>query len=520
MATVSVSDDTIFRLHPSAIRINASLVVQSCGPTARAFAPSIMAGGQLCDFFEIQPRLKISNLDDIAAREVPLTLVSKDRGIHFRGTVLPTSEGYLVAARPLISTTEVTSKGIEVSDFPADDPSVQYMMQIAFLKNLRDEAEQTAISLKIARAEIGDILCKSRQVTGFIAHEFNNLLSIIRLNCDRITSSGIARKDIAPAIALVREAAVRGGSVSQSLRALAGKTDLYHREILDDFLRSNWTLLRSLCGPDVTVSCKLEAGSACIDAPLHCLLNCLISLLHAAGLAHQGNVHVHISTRVHPPPFAGESLADEHPMAELGIRIETVLELNGPDLLSRRFRSFFRQDYRETSLEEFAKSAGGTIVYEPCGPHSGIITIGLPLAEDPPPPSPEYLSESEYAKVGRSARTLRHLVVVEDEPAALEAMVELLEFEGFEVAACANAEEALSALEARPDALLVTDVVLPTMDGLSLAQEATRAYPEVKVIIMSGHIPDSGACHQDWTFLQKPLNVDDLVDAICRAGNR
>lgn len=516
--TVGVSDETIFRLNPIAIRIDGSLVVQSCGPTARAFAPSIRAGAQLSDFFQIEPPLAISELGDIAARQVPLNLVSKDRDITIRGTLLPACEGYIITGSVLVFGAHLASKGIQISDFAADDPTVQYLLLIALLQSLRKEAEENAVELKIAREEVGETLSQLRQVTGFVAHEFNNLLSIIGLNCDRIRSRGMLAEDIAPAIGLIREAAARGSSVSQSLRALADKIDPAHRENLDDFLRSNWSLLGSLRGPNVTVSCKLEAGSARIDAPVHGLLNCLINLQHAVGLAYPGDVHVHITTRVSLPSVVETKSGQVQPMAELGITIETTLAPNGTDLLSRRFRSFLRQDYGRTSIEEFAKSAGGTIFYEPCGARSGIITLRFPLAEDHPDHSYEGSSESEYAKAGRSDDGSQQLIVVEDEPAALEAMVELLEFEGFEVTACGNAEEALAALETRPDALLVTDVVLPTMDGLSLAEEATRSYPDVKVIIMSGHIPEFGTWHQDWPFLQKPLNIEDLIDAIRRVG--
>lgn len=106
------------------------------------------------------------------------------------------------------------------------------------------------------------------------------------------------------------------------------------------------------------------------------------------------------------------------------------------------------------------------------------------------------------------------LIVAEDDPDAREALVEVLEFEGFRVIACADGPEALAAFAARPHSILVTDLVLSAMDGITLAREVVRRHPDCRVIIMSGYPPNSRDYPRDWEWLRKPLDIEALVEAI------
>jgi two-component system C4-dicarboxylate transport response regulator DctD len=121
--------------------------------------------------------------------------------------------------------------------------------------------------------------------------------------------------------------------------------------------------------------------------------------------------------------------------------------------------------------------------------------------------------EGEAAETARRPR--RTVVVVEDDVEALEDIAELLEYEGFSVIACANAEQALVALAKTQQATLVTDIMMPGTDGITLARKAVLAFPEIRVVLMSGSDPNRGVGYDPaWAYLQKPINVDDLIEAI------
>lgn len=112
------------------------------------------------------------------------------------------------------------------------------------------------------------------------------------------------------------------------------------------------------------------------------------------------------------------------------------------------------------------------------------------------------------------------LIVVEDDVEAREALVELLELDGYQVDGCANARTAMASLsKAADDAILITDVTLPDADGITLALDATAKFPSCRVIVVSGHPPASRQYPAHWQWLQKPCGMERIVAAIGRLAN-
>ena len=110
------------------------------------------------------------------------------------------------------------------------------------------------------------------------------------------------------------------------------------------------------------------------------------------------------------------------------------------------------------------------------------------------------------------------MLVVEDEDGAREGLAELLTMLGYEVTAVGSGEEA-GALPAEPAPdLLLTDLMLPGIDGAALAAGLRDRWPRLKVVLMSGYTEDEavrrgveeGAVH----FLQKPFDVAALARAV------
>lgn len=505
---MTLASETVFKLHPAAILINHAMVVQAFGPTATSFAPSLACGRCLTDLFDVAPCFDAAMLPLIAANQDPLILVSKERNVRLRGTLYAEGTGYLIVAKPALQDPILATDALQIADFAPDDPFVEHVLQIALLRGLREDAENSARDLMLAWEERGDMLAHLQRVTGFISHEFSNLLSIIQLNCDRVAKVWAADPNLWKAIMLIRETAIRGGSVSQWLRALSGDADLAHREPLDDFLRGTSGLLQALCGANVTVTTALEAGAAKMDGSLADLMNCLIGLIRTAVADDAGGGHAHITTAL---PTHGDDHAAKTVL--VSVHVESAHPLNGAKLLSAQYQSFLGHSSAKTTIEEFVRSVGGTVRFHSVSERSGTVTMQIPqdISHAPLTPSATVEPSDPLGKTG-------HLVVVEDEAAALEALLELLEFEGFTTTGCRSAEEALVVLAERPDAILITDVVLPKMDGLTLAHQAMSAFPDRKVIIMTGHIPNYAHYDEEWVFLQKPLDVDHLVKILQSSG--
>ena len=114
----------------------------------------------------------------------------------------------------------------------------------------------------------------------------------------------------------------------------------------------------------------------------------------------------------------------------------------------------------------------------------------------------------------------RTILIVDDEASILESLQEILEHEGYAVVVAANGKQALAEVERARPSLVLTDLMMPQLNGLQLL-EALRARPELEglpVVLMSAvHAPPVRAT-QLWTaFLGKPFEIDALLEVIRRA---
>lgn len=109
------------------------------------------------------------------------------------------------------------------------------------------------------------------------------------------------------------------------------------------------------------------------------------------------------------------------------------------------------------------------------------------------------------------------ILVVDDEDSALQLLQEALTAIGYQVFTARDGAEAWKALESgavKDVALLLTDLVMPKMDGMELARKVTQAYPGLRILFMSGYADDIVYAHQDMagvsSFLPKPFDVGVL----------
>src|SRR5262249_1662185 len=104
------------------------------------------------------------------------------------------------------------------------------------------------------------------------------------------------------------------------------------------------------------------------------------------------------------------------------------------------------------------------------------------------------------------------ILLVEDEESVRALTRKILERDGYKVIEATHPKAALEILEkeAPPVRLLLTDVVMPEMDGHELAARVTLLRPGVRVLLMSGYA-DRASSNPDWPLLQKPFTPDGLT---------
>ncbi len=119
------------------------------------------------------------------------------------------------------------------------------------------------------------------------------------------------------------------------------------------------------------------------------------------------------------------------------------------------------------------------------------------------------------------APALQRVLVAEDNPAVREFIVRSLASVGYAVTAAIDGQQALDMLAGDKFDVLVSDIVMPNVDGIALAMKATRLFPELKVVMISGYAQERMRAHNLDTLvhkiLAKPFSLEEICDAVKNA---
>jgi two-component system cell cycle response regulator CpdR len=116
--------------------------------------------------------------------------------------------------------------------------------------------------------------------------------------------------------------------------------------------------------------------------------------------------------------------------------------------------------------------------------------------------------------------TLSRILLAEDDESMRGFLVRALKKAGYEVIDFANGEEAYERLKSEPFTLLLTDIVMPKMDGIELARRASELDPDLKIMFITGFaavvLNNDIAAPKDARVLSKPFHLKDLVREVDR----
>jgi len=114
------------------------------------------------------------------------------------------------------------------------------------------------------------------------------------------------------------------------------------------------------------------------------------------------------------------------------------------------------------------------------------------------------------------------ILIVDDEVEFADAFSERLKLRGFEVRAAYGGEQALRTIEEFPPKVMVLDLKMPGMDGLEVLRRVKKNYPEIEVIILSGHGSEMDETYVlglgAFAYLRKPADLGDILETVKRAG--
>ncbi|MEK7315172.1 MAG: ATP-binding protein, partial [Candidatus Eisenbacteria bacterium] len=370
------------------------------------------------------------------------------------------------------------------------------------------------------------------QLAGGVAHDFNNILTVILGHASLVRSSlapdAARRKDVDQIIA----AGDRAAGITRQLLAF-GRQQVQKRESMDlNRLASAMTgMLERLIGEHVRLSLRMEPGSSSVWADSAQLERVLLNLVVNARDAMPQGGEVRIVTR--PATSEDASLCDAPVAAESYVVLEVCDNGNGMNeaTKARIFEPFYSTKAvgRGSGLGlsvvyGIVKQSEGHILVESTPGLGSRFTILLPRGAKAP------ASKVTVDSTATASVLAGTILLVEDEESVREIAREFLTQSGYVVVEASNGEEALAEFSrpGRPVDLVLTDIVMPLLGGVRLAEEIRNIDSRVPIVFMSGysreHSDPSTATSQTLglpsPFLAKPFGPEQLIAVVAEALER
>jgi PAS domain S-box-containing protein len=361
------------------------------------------------------------------------------------------------------------------------------------------------------------------QLTGGVAHDFNNLLTVIRSSADLLRRPDLPEERRKRYVDAISDTANRAAKVTGQLLAFARRQPLKPEVFaVGERLQAVTDLIRPLVGARVSVETLVECDGYAIKADPNQFETALVNLAVNARDAMDGEGRLTVRTWLAsevPPTRGHQGTQGEFvavSMSDTGVGIR-------PELMGRIFEPFFttKEVGRGTGLGlsqvyGFAKQSGGELQVESEVGRGTTITLYLPKAEA----KPAAVHTAPEAKMGSPEPGRSNVLLVEDNIEVGEFARQLLEDLGYMATWAPNAQDALAILEQRADRfdMVFSDVVMPGMNGVVLAHEIRRRWPNLRVVLTSGysHVLANGGA-QGFDLLHKPYSVEGLSKAL-RSG--
>lgn len=387
---------------------------------------------------------------------------------------------------------------------------------------LTDIEEQRRLEERLRQAQKLEAVGR---LAGGVAHDFNNLLMVIQFASDRLMN---IVGDDAKAIVELRDivkAAENASALTRQLLAFSRMQVLEPKVVnLPKAIDNVRNLLERTLGDHIRVEIEGNEDAAVHVDPVQLDLIVLNLSINARDAMKNGGV---LSISCDTRELKHNDIHEGEPVLPGRYAVLTVAD-TGEGMDQNTIELIFEPFYTTKGRHE-GTGLGLATVHGIIAQSGGMIRVRSELSKGstfevffPLVDSSKLVKdkESELPYISNQEMLQKTILLVEDEPAVLKLMYKTLEESGYHVVTAANSKEGLKLARDLADDLdmLVTDVVMPGISGLDLANRITSEIPALPILMVSGYTADHAEIRQiaelPYYFMQKPFQPDDLINKV------
>jgi PAS domain S-box-containing protein len=384
---------------------------------------------------------------------------------------------------------------------------------------LVDVSEQKALETKFAQSQKMQAV---GQLAGGVAHDFNNLLTVIIGNCEFLLMRHQAGDPSFKEINEVHQNALRAAALVSQLLAFSRKQTMQPKAlVLGDVIGELAQMLRRLVGEGIALNVERDSDLWTVHADEAQLSNAIINLVVNARDAMPSGGTVVIKTvnqTVNKLSALGTAIMP--PGDYVRIEVSDTGTGMSQEIQSKIFDPFFTTKpvgqgtgLGLATVYGIVKQTGGFITVDSEVGKGTSFNIYLPrLRADTNAAPVEVVAAPTRDVTGQDT-----ILLVEDEEAVRSFAARALRMRGYNVLEAGGGEEALEIVksEAHTIHLIITDVVMPSMDGPTMVRHVKQLKPDLRVIFMSGYAEEAfrrnDQSSEDIHFLPKPFGLKQLA---------
>ncbi|HWQ26540.1 MAG TPA: ATP-binding protein, partial [Chlorobaculum sp.] len=364
------------------------------------------------------------------------------------------------------------------------------------------------------------------QLAGGIAHDFNNVLTAILGNTEILLNKFYEGHPAYENLEIIGNSAKRSADMVRQLLGFARKQMVKPKIIdLDTEVGNLRTMLRQLISENIRLQWHFEGLHARILVDPSQLAQIVTNLVVNARDAITDNGTITVSTA-----SVNVALSDceaGHPCMSPGNFVRLSISDNGSGIDKNNLAHIFEPYFTTKDIGKgtglglstvygIVKQNGGYVDCQSGEGTGSIFSIWLPEYLDRP------VEEKDAATAQPDRKNSETILLVEDDSSILKLLKEVLENKGFSVLSARDAEmaESLAAIHGDKIALLITDIVLPRMNGIQLGNNIHESGLGLRILYMSGYTADIIDCqelfHEEVNFIAKPFSIDEFVATVYR----